>query len=548
LKPRAGDSVRLSPLPRDFLFNAALLVAATALFALSHPNAVSARGFPALAYISFVPLFMLVRRVPLRTSWLWGGVYGVCSYCSFAYWLWAFHPLAIYIIAIAYFFIFLAVFPLLKLADSLFPRRGYIVQWIIWVGYEYLKTLGFNGYSYGIIGYSQWQWTSVIQIASIFGVWGVSALVVFPSAWIAAGLGSGLSSGRSKCLSFARTNAIPAFLWVVAFASTIAFGFFSRVDYSGYKAAKVALIQPNSDPWIGGIASSRRDYETLVRLSDEARAKNPDLSLVVWPETAFVPRIDWHWRYREDPDSFALVSDLLGYLDESNVPFVIGNDDAIVGRNSFGELGRVDYNAALLFRPGLNVMPPNPDRYRKMRLVPFTEHFPYRKSFPWVYDLLVANDTHFWESGDDPVVFRAGDLSFSTPICFEDTFGYISRDFVVHGARAIVNMTNDAWAKNEACQYQHLAMSVFRGVENRVPVVRAAASGQTCYIDPNGEIRAMAKPFAEEWLAVSVPLIPEGTVAPYTRYGDWFGVGFAVLAAVLLLLGMLTKIRHLYDN
>jgi apolipoprotein N-acyltransferase len=544
LKPRSGDSVRRRYPLKTFALNVALLIAATVLFALSHPNALTSRGYPFLAYIAFVPLYVLARRVPLRTSWLWGGVYGVCAYCSFAYWLWSFHPLAIYIIAIAYFLMFLAVFPLLKLADVLFPRRGYIVQWLIWVGFEYLKTLGFNGYSYGIIGYSQWSWVSVIQIASIFGVWGVSALVAFPSCWIAACL----NSGRSRHVVFLRSNAIPACMWCAAFASALVFGNLSRVDYSGYNSAKVALIQPNSDPWVGGIAASRRDYETLVRLSDEARAKHPDLSLVVWPETAFVPRIDWHWRYREDPDSFALVSDLLGYLEASNVPFVIGNDDAIVGRNSFGELGRVDYNAALLFRPGVNVLPPNPDRYRKTRLVPFTEHFPYRKTFPWVYDLLVAHDTHFWERGDELTVFRAGDLLFSTPICFEDTFGYISRDFARKGARAIVNMTNDAWAKNEACQFQHLAMSVFRGVENRLPVVRAAASGQTCYIDPNGEIRAMAKPFEAAWLAVSVPLMPKDLVTPYTRYGDWLGVGFAVLAAVSLLAGMLTKIRHLYDN
>ena len=45
------------------------------------------------------------------------------------------------------FFLLLCIIPLLKLADSAFQKRGYILQWVIWIGYEYVKTLGFNGHS-----------------------------------------------------------------------------------------------------------------------------------------------------------------------------------------------------------------------------------------------------------------------------------------------------------------------------------------------------------------------------------------------------------------
>ena len=97
----------------------------------------------------------------------------------------------------------LAVVPLLKLADRLFPRKGYLLQWALWVGYEYLKTKGFNGYSYGVIGYSQWSWPVIIQIASVFGVWGVSALITFPSAWFAASLKDRVSGpGRGWAQGF----------------------------------------------------------------------------------------------------------------------------------------------------------------------------------------------------------------------------------------------------------------------------------------------------------------------------------------------------------
>jgi len=493
-----GPGLHVSARLAGFACNLFLLAAAACLFALPQPSLLSRQGLPLLAYIALVPLFLLVRRVSLRASFLWGACYGLLSYCLFTYWLGTFHPLAMYVIGSLYFFYLLLVVPLLKLADILFPRRGFIVQWLVWVGYEYLKTLGFNGYSYGVIGYSQWSWPVIIQIASIFGVWGVSALVVFPSAWIAGALNTRISGSQGGCFSgitgFARVHAVSGIVWCFSLVAVILYGLVSPVDCTREPSVKVALVQPNSDPWMGGINSYRRDFAVLSRLSEQALEEHPDIDFVVWPETAFIPRIDWHYRYREDQESWELVSQLLAWLDRSKVPFVLGNDDAVLGRTADGTMDRVDYNAVLVFRPGENVLPPEPERYRKMHLVPFTEHFPYRKAFPWVYDVLVANDTHFWEPGDDPVVFSVAGLSFSTPVCFEDTFGYIARRFVNNGARAIVNVSNDAWAKSVPCQYQHLSMAVFRAVENRVPLVQATASGQTCIVDPNGRLVAMAAP------------------------------------------------------
>ncbi len=535
-----------------FGLNFALLASSVLLFALPQPNLLSVKGFPLLAYIAFVPLFVLIRRISFRASFLWGGMYGVFCYCVFTYWLGVFHPLAMYVIAFLYFFYLLAAVPLLKLADLLFPRYGFIAQWLVWVGYEYLKTLGFTGYSYGVIGYSQWSWPVIIQIASIFGVWGVSALVVFPSAWIAGGIKEG-STGRlggwlSGFPAFAKKHAVSGILWVVVLGAVLLFGLVSPLDYSKNPTVTVALVQPNSDPWLGGINAYRRDFNTLTRLSDHVIAENPDIDLVVWPETAFIPRIDWHYRYREDQESFELVSQLLTYLDKAPVPFVLGNDDAVMGRNYEGQLERIDYNAVFLFRPRENVLPPEPERYRKIHLVPFTENFPYRKIFPGIYQLLVDFDTHFWEKGTDPVVFSVDGLKFSTPICFEDTFGYLSRRFVNNGAKAIVNVSNDAWAKSVPCQYQHLSMAVFRTVENRVPMVRATASGQTCIIDPNGKVLAMAEPFIETTLVGKIPVLSEKIGTLYGYWGDLWGILFAAGAALMLVTGIVIKLLKQDDK
>jgi apolipoprotein N-acyltransferase len=527
---------------KRFLINLGLVLAGALLFAGAFPNLLIEKGFPLFAWFAYIPVFMLVRRVSLGASVFWGGLYGYTAYGIFNYWLSVFHPLAGLIVGLIYLVYLALLFFLLKLADLIFSRRAYIVQWILWIAYEYLRTKGFLGYPYGITGYSQWTLIPLIQIAGIFGVWGVSALVVFPSAWFAQafravrGLPAGFPAYAGAVRDFFLRDRLPPLLWAAALGAALVYGFFSPLDYSGAPAARIVLVQHNTDPWRGGIREYRSNYETLRRLSDEALREGPEPDLVVWSETAFVPRIYWHATYRDDPPSWNLVKELLDYLRRQNVPFLIGNDDARKEPpKNPGDDFRVDYNAALLFEKG-NLT----KLYRKLHLVPFTEYFPYEKQFPWIYRALKNADTHFWEKGGEAAVFSLPGFSFSTPICFEDTFGYLSRQFVRQGAEIIVNLSNDAWSKSLPAQNQHLAMAVFRTVENRRAMARSTASGQTCAIDPNGRITAMAPPFTESWIRVELPVLTLTTV--YTRYGDYLPWFFISAACALLIGGFIIRI------
>ncbi len=531
---------------KNFLINIGLLALGIVLFTLPQPNMLSVNGLPFLIYFACIPVFLLVRRASWKTVWLYGILYGIGCYSYFTSWLATFHPLGLLIIATMYGLYLMITFPLLKAAASLFPRAGWFVQWVVWCGYEYIKTLGFAGFHYGVTGYSQWQYLPVIQFAALTGIWGVSALVCYPAAWLSGafseGIGKSFSDAVKYSLTWMRRHWLSGSVWLAVFAAVLVYGFVSPVDYAEDPAVRVALVQPNSDPWSGGLSGYRRDLNTLIRLSDEALASDGSIDFVVWPETAFVPRIQWHYRYRNDRDYFNLVERLLEYLNNAPVPFVLGNDDGETGYDANGAYGEIDYNAVFLFRPGENVIPPEPEKYRKMHLVPFTESFPYKKQFPMVYQMLMDSDTHLWEQGTDPVVFSINGLSFSTPICFEDTFGYITRRFVNNGAQAVVNLSNDAWSKSLACQYQHLSMAVFRSVENRVPSVRATASGQTAVIDPNGKILAMAPSFEEAWLVGDIPVRNMDKKTLYTRWGDYIGIFFAASAIIIVLAGIIIKI------
>ena len=527
------------------LVNLAALVIASVAFAAAFPNLVFKNGLPLLAWVAYVPVFWVVRRSSFGLNIFWGAFYGYAAYGLFNYWLSVFHPLAGLIVGSIYLVYMALLFPLLRMALVLFPRRGYIVQWLLWMAFEYLRTQGFLAYSYGVTGYSQWRILPLIQIADITGVWGLSALVVFSSAWLAAALEGawtrpGLYGVWLKTKDFFRLEWIPAIVWLVLLLSSFVYGLVSPVDYADARKVKTALIQHNTDPWLPSKAPTaaqalveyRNDLRILCRLSDEALAADPDTEFVVWSETAFVPRIHWHVTIRDDPASWELVKELLDYLGKKHVPFIIGNDDARrdPSINPVWD-NRVDYNAVMLFEGG-----EIKSLYRKLHLVPFTEHFPYEKQLPWIHKALINADTHFWEKGTEATVFESRGIKFSTPICFEDTFGYLSRDFVRNGAELIVNLSNDAWSGSLPAQMQHLSMAVFRAVENRRSMVRSTASGQTAAIDPNGKILAMAEPFSESFLLAEVPIVTPNTI--YTRFGDYLGKGFTLAAIALLIPGL----------
>jgi apolipoprotein N-acyltransferase len=236
--------------------------------------------------------------------------------------------------------------------------------------------------------------------------------------------------------------------------------------------------------------------------------------------------------------AYGLVRELREFLSEQPVPFVVGNDDGQLAKDEQGRNIRVDYNAAILFEKGEIV-----ETYRKLHLVPFTENFPYKERLPRIYQWLKDADTHFWEEGDEYTVFDAAGVRFSTPICFEDTFPYLNRGFVRHGAEVLVNLTNDSWSKAVACEMQHMSIALFRALENKRTLVRSTNGGITCVIDPNGRITAMLPPFTEDYLIAEAPVYTaEQTL--YTRWGDWFAFLVSILAVLGLAAGLARHLRR----
>ncbi|TVQ24114.1 MAG: apolipoprotein N-acyltransferase [Spirochaetaceae bacterium] len=496
-----------------------LLVATGAIvFSLAFPSFVSKWGWAPLAYVALIPVAVVVHRARWPEVFAFGFLYGLTTYIIHNYWLGGFHPLAVLLVPLIYATYFLMLFPMLKLADTLMPRYGYLLQVAMWMSYEYMRTQAFLGYSYGIIGYSQYLFLPLVRLSSLTGVWGVSLLVVFPSFY----LGAGLRDGWRALPAFLRAHRVSAIAWAVAFVLAIGYGIATRVDYSEAPTWRVALIQQNADPWVGGYPAYRRSLDISTRLSREALQHNPDV--VVWSETSVVPPIDFHMRFRTSRESHEIVSDLIAFLDDQDTPFIIGNSSARFLRGPSGEPERIDYNAVIVHHNGQFTEP-----YRKVHLVPFTEHFPYRRQFPWLYDMLMDSGSNHWGHGDEFTVFEIDGIRFSTPICFEDTFGYLTREFARNGADIFVNLTNDLWSRSVAASMQHMIMAVFRATETRRTMVRSTNGGMTTIIDPNGRILDLYPPFVEGYLIGDAPLYV-GPDSLYLLWGDWLAYVMLVIA------------------
>lgn len=548
---------------KGFIFqNIFLLILSILLFVCSNPNFIFNKGLGFLAYFIYLPVLLLIHRTSFKTVWIYGIIYGAFSYGIFGYWLANFHPFGLAIAVISYSIILCVVFLVLKLIDKIFKRNKWLVFWLFICTYEYIKTLGFLGFSYGVCAYTQYRYPILIQICDVIGVFGFNALVIFPSMFLFSLINKNkikdsiinnfeidknvtdtnvemyLKKEKKLADNSTKSTLIIGGVWVVLIIICLIYGFVDLNKTNNNKYVTVAAIQNNEDPWKNGIEEYTKNVRNLINLTNEAMELNPEIEFVVWPETAVTPSILYQYYHPTDKNRYKLILNILNYINSKDAVFVIGN--AHLEDNRKQTLDR--FNSTLVFESGKNVYPPKPEIYSKQKLVPFTEDFPHNERFPKLYKKMLNGDTQMWEKGTENTVFDYRGLKFSTPICFEDTFGFVCRNMVNNGSRCFINLSNDAWSKSVACQNQHLAMAIFRSVENRVPTVRSTSSGETCIINENGEIQNIIPEFCESYAVGKVPVLSVYKKSIYTQFGDIFGQLEIILFSVILIIQLIRVI------
>lgn len=272
-----------SPLARSIIFEPGSIALSVFLFYLSFPNHFSDWGFGIIGFFALFPLIRLVNRTPFWRLCIYGPLIGFLTYVFFNIWLINFHPLAIFVVPIIYALYYVFLIPLLKLPTYVLGRYAWIAQVLIWLAYEYLRTLGFLGYPYGIIGYTQYLNIPLLNLASLTGVSGVSALVLIPQFFLAQIVGrfegGQLKAGdrsrewvreilmemRAKTGAKLKQYKPEIIVILFLFVASVLYGVLSQVDYSGAAQVKMALVQQNVDPWIGGLRAYRNSLDASIR-------------------------------------------------------------------------------------------------------------------------------------------------------------------------------------------------------------------------------------------------------------------------------------------
>ena len=525
-----------------------VLLASAFLLSIAFPGFMSANGIGFLALIALIPVFAVIRNTTWSLVWLYGFFFGFAYYIFFNYWLKGFHALAILLVPIIkggeMVFLFLA----LKAADSFFKKHGYLLQAAIWVAYAYLSESWFAGYPYGNIAYALYRYRILIQFIDITGIWGLIFLMVLPQAFLGSYLRDLAYNKAPSFKSYIKSNVIYISLYALFVILALIYGGVKLKEWNNKESDRtwrVATVQHNHDSWKGGYNTYLKNFNNLRRYSIEAIEQDPDI--LVWSETAFVPSVSWHTTYSAEgtdwQDIAKLTEDFVDFATSLNVPLLTGNPKGVIKDESLppyledGTQNRVDYNTVILFKDGKIEK-----EYKKQHLVPFTEHFPYEKTMPLLYKILKANDYNWWEKGDESVVFDLDGVKFSTPICFEDVFGYLSAEFVKAGADVIVNMTNDNWSKKVSAELQHAAIGTYRSIETRKATIRGTNSGITCLITPTGKMEDIMEPFTMGSHLYEVPVYQSEKNTFYVEHIDLFAHIAIYISASALAAGLIISI------
>ena len=522
----------------------ALALLSGALLALSFPR----YGHPAFAWIALVPLLIalsgwsalsgvegrgrsapsgvggperLPGQPPLRAFAL-GLTTGALYFIGTIYWtgtvVRTFGGLATPVAVLAMLLLasYLALFPALTalIGARLITRAGTGALLLVpaaWVATEFSRGYLFGGFPWVPLGNSQVTVLPVAQLASVFGVYGLSALVALVNAAIAFAV---LTRGRSRTIAIAATSVVLAGIggWG---GLRVADGSLTREG----TPLRVGLIQGNiaqTDKWNPN--EERRIFTTYVAMTRDAVRRGAEF--VIWPESS-TPFI-----FEEDEAGETAVRDLAR---EVRVPLLFGSEQVDRG----GDAVRL-FNAAFLVAPEGETAAV----YRKMHLVPFGEYIPFKQ---WLYFVspLVERLADF-APGTSMVMLPVGSHLVNTAICYEVVYPSLIRQAVLDGSQLLTTITNDAWYGQSSAPYQHFEMASMRAIEQGRYLARAANTGISGVVDPYGRVVRQSAIFEEAGLVEEVRLLTSRTI--YSAIGD--AVAYVSIALTAIALMMFRRVRY----
>ena len=522
-----------------------------------------------LSFVCMVPWLLLVggsRHAPrvYFHSFLLGSAFFLINL------RWLYHSTGMGYVALA---IYLALyFPLVALPVRHAVRRRRwplaIVFPLVWTGSEMLRAVIISGFPWFFLSHSLYRVLTFIQVSDLVGAYGVTffvaavngAIADLAFAWLEARR-TGTRLGRTRAMRVSVPFAAVISLFVIVYGQIQL-----RRDTTT-PGPKVAVIQGDFLSLVDEQQAVGHDRATEVdkmriylSMMQAAASETPDLYLL--PESPWVMYLN-----PEARDFFPLsrtsYAELQKHATRYNATVVTGSATIIPTPFDLLDDERRHNSATVLYPDGSE-----PGRYDKVHLVYFGEIIPFR--------IGRLRFLYFWLNRLAPFSGRDGTTEFSIfpgeefrtfnlkaasqngqsfdfgiPICYEDVMPYVSRRFVSDGSDEkrvdlLLNISNDGWFGRGIQQPQHLAISAFRAVENRVAVARSVNTGVSGFIKPSGEIYGLVSGdprWPGECGYAVAELEVDSRFTWYSRYGDWFAWGCVLLWLGLFLDYLVLRVR-----
>ncbi len=387
---------------------------------------------------------------------------------------------------------------------------------LVWTGLEYLRaTLVFDGYPWYLLGQPLIGWPPLAQAADLAGI---TVLAILPA------MLGGLLADWFLQRGTTATRRGSAILTLIVVAAWTGYGLLRmRPVGEGTPGPHVLAIQTDlpqdnkvawtpQQQWEDGLRFARQ----TIAAADRIRGEGKRIDVIAWPET-MLPGVGL------EPSSVEFMSDrgfwpgtrfsdlAVELQAATNVPLLLGSPSFEGLRLAADDPPGLDWDRRfnsvyLLDRNG----PSAATRYDKVFLTPFGERMPYISAWPWLEQRLLdigARGMQFdLDAASAPTRLTLEwtnasgvpeSIGIGTPICFEDTVPSVCRELVWEDGRKaaslLLNASNDGWFGDHAGpRLNHLQLSRFRAIENRVPLVRAVNTGRSGWIDSSGRIREVA--------------------------------------------------------
>ncbi|WP_020675501.1 apolipoprotein N-acyltransferase [Geopsychrobacter electrodiphilus] len=464
-----------------------------------------------LGFLALVPLLLVAERRPFAS----GLVCGLFFFAPLLYWLnivmTDYGGLAPFFSVVAWLLLCLYLSLYFGAALWLSCRAQHMLRIpllvslpLVWVAFEYLRGILLSGFPWGLLGYAAIDMNNLRQLADLFGVYGLSALFMICNLTL------------TLFLQYRQPRLICCGLLLCALL--LGGGFYygrsilSSSGSSDLPRMTLGLIQGNIGQHQKWDSTYRQQtLDAYQRLS--LKAAKQGARLLIWPEAA-TP----FYLQEKSPSS----SQVLRIPALTDTSLLLGSPSYQVTPDN----GYRYFNSAFLLGGDGRVL----GRSDKIHLVPFGEYVPFAKVLFFI-NKLVSGVGDFSPGTVRPLALNGHDLGVL--ICYEAIFPALAREYVNNGSDLLVNITNDAWFGRSSAPRQLLDMTRMRAIENRIWIARAANTGISALIGPDGATLGETPLFHEAIVTGQVELGARPCL--YRHIGDLFSYLCLLLSGGLLL-------------